>query len=161
MTADCELDKVCTLLDKLTIDSLTTLEDVIQTKLELENSMCEGESHLAKTRYIMGRNSISTLQLPTKNGNEFEALTVVHSEGDENAFGELSLDLEAKKLTEGEENLNPVRWFGVLVPQNLYSAQVKFKQALLWAVKAANLQTQLYGLSLKINALKGLKESLI
>lgn len=114
MSPNADLDKICTVLDKLTLDKLTVLEEVIQAKLELEKSMCDGEMHLAKTRYIMGRNSVSVLQLPTENSTEFDASTVVHSEEDEKLFGEKTLDLEVRKPIEGKIRIlygGLVSWF--------------------------------------------------
>lgn len=155
----CELEKICEVLDKLALDSLTLMEQHVQQKLEVEKSMCEGESHLAKSRYIMGRNSVSSLQLPSENGSEFEATAVVRREADDGSITDEALDLEFKKKV--EEGSDPVRWFGVLVPQNLHYAQAKFKQALLWAVKAANTQTQLRGVCYKIAQLEDLKNRLV
>lgn len=155
----CELERICEVLDKLALDSLTLAEQHIQQKLEVEKFMCEGESHLAKSRYIMGRNSVSSLQLPSENGGEIEATAVVKTEQDATSITGESFDLEIKRKP--EESSDPIRWFGVLVPQNLHYAQAKFKQALLWAVKAANTQSQLRAVCFKIGQLEDLKNRLV
>ena len=46
-----DLDKICQTLDKLTLDALTLMQEEIQLKINAENAMIGGESHLAKTRY--------------------------------------------------------------------------------------------------------------
>lgn len=155
----CDLEKICEILDKLTLDSLTLIEQQVQNKLELEKCMCDGESQLAKSRYIMGRNSVSALQLPTENGLDINASAVIKREEDENLYTDevLELDLKSKQ----EESSNPIRWFGVLVPKNLYDVQAKFKQALVWVVKAANTQWQLRAVCIKIGQLEELKERLV
>lgn len=154
-----DLERICEVLDKLTLDSLTLMEQHIQQKLEVEKIMCDGESHLAKSRYIMGRNNVSSLQLPTENCFEFEATATVKREEDDGSITGEAFDLEiANKKT---EQADPIRWFGVLVPQNLHFAQARFKQALLWAVKAANTQCQLREVCDKIEQLEDLKEELV
>lgn len=153
----CDLEKICEILDKLTLDSLTLMEQEIQQKLELEKCMCDGESQLAKSRYIMGRNSVSALQLPST--DNIVASAIVRREDNDNLYTDEVLELEVKKKP--EESTNPIRWFGVLVPQNLYDVQNKFKQALLWAVKAANTQCQLRAVCVKIAQLEELKERIV
>lgn len=143
------------------IDSLTLMEQQIQAKVELEKVMGDGESHLAKARYIMGQNSVSALQLPTENSNEFEAVSIVNSSENEIGLSEKSLALEVRKDSMENEHTNPIRWFGVLVPQNLHYAQTKFKQALWWAVKAANVQLQLDGVLNSISQLQLLKSKTV
>lgn len=45
-----DLDKICNVLDKLTLDALTLMQEEIDLKLTAENAMIGGETHLAKTR---------------------------------------------------------------------------------------------------------------
>lgn len=151
------LNKICEVLDKLTIDALTLMEQEIQVKLELEKSMSDGEAHLAKSRYIMGQNYVSTLQLPTENSSEFNASAVLNVEENSDVFSDKTLDLEFKK--DDQECKNPLRWFGVFVPQNLHYAQAKFKQALVWAAKSANIQIQLNNTLSDITKLESIKRS--
>lgn len=152
-----DVNTICEVLDKLTIDALTLMEQEIQTKLELEKSMSDGEAHLAKSRYIMGHNFVSTLQLPTENSNEFNASAVLNVEENSNTASDKTLDLEFKK--DDPECANPLRWFGVFVPQNLHYAQTKFKQALVWAAKSANIQIQLNNTLSNITRLESIKQS--
>lgn len=146
------MDKICTLLDKLSLDALTLMETHIQMKLNIENAMSGGEMHLAKSRYILGQNGVSALQLPGEGCPDFEATATVRLEEDE--FKDISREVQIVKK---EEQTDPVRWFGYLVPQDLYHAQSMFKQALHWVVEAANVQKKLSDTCLKYREVKKIK----
>ncbi|KAL1495028.1 hypothetical protein ABEB36_010514 [Hypothenemus hampei] len=152
-----ELEKICDTLDRLTLDALTLIQEEIELKVNAENAMIGGETHLAKTRYILGQNSVSSLQLPSENSSEFEALTVVHSSTDD--FGSKRFDLESYK-PDNEVYMNPIKWFGFMPPQNLHFAQNLYRQALQWIVQAANVQTKLEETCVQIKQLQGLKRKL-
>ncbi|XP_072395233.1 coiled-coil domain-containing protein 115 [Diabrotica undecimpunctata] len=153
-----ELDKVCQILDKLTLDSLLLVQEQIELKLNIENAMSGGESHLAKSRYILGHNNVSALQLPTENSPEFSScLKVV---GNDTTLGRKCYELREIKKTEDETAQEPLRWFGVLVPQNLTFAQKMFRQALQWSIKSVNIQNQLLDTMQSISDLKEIKNSL-
>lgn len=156
-----DLDRICDTLDKLTLDALTLTEEKVKLALNTENAMCGGEAHLAKARYIMGHNNVSALQLPTENSPEFTASAKVYPYEDEKLFGETSYELHLTKKSEDETVQNPVRWFGVLVPQNLNYAQNMFRQALQWAVQAVNVQRQLQETIQKIYDLKEVKAKVL
>ncbi|XP_044253059.1 coiled-coil domain-containing protein 115-like [Tribolium madens] len=153
-----DIDRICCVLDKLTLDALTLMEEDIQIKLNVENAMCGGETHLAKSRYILGQNSVSSLQLPTENSPEFDALTRVHLEESDESLGEKSRELE---VTKKEDQIDPVRWFGYLVPQDLFHAQNMFKQALQWIIRGVNVQTRLIETCNTIEQLKVLKREVL
>ncbi|XP_028132979.1 coiled-coil domain-containing protein 115-like [Diabrotica virgifera virgifera] len=151
-------DKVCQTLDKLTLDSLLLVQEQIELKLNIENAMSGGESHLAKSRYILGHNNVSALQLPTENSPEFSSCLKV--EGSDTTLGRKSYELREIKKTEDETVQEPLRWFGVLVPQNLTFAQKMFRQALQWSIKSVNIQNQLLDTMQSISDLKELKNNL-
>nr|CAI5851949.1 unnamed protein product [Callosobruchus analis] len=153
-----ERERICNILDKLTLDALHLIEEEVRLKLNLENAMIEGESHLAKSRYIMGQNKVSALQLPTEDSNEFSASIKVIEHDSDTLFDNPELQLKSVKKSEDESVQEPLRWFGVLVPQNLSRSQSMFKQALQWAVQAVNIQTRLTETMNKIGALKEAKE---
>ncbi|KAJ8972691.1 hypothetical protein NQ317_001712 [Molorchus minor] len=155
-----DLDRICTTLDKLTLDSLSLIEEEIQLKLILENSMCEGETHLAKARYIMGHKNVSALQLPTENSPEFSASIQTLSNEDEKLYGQKSFEICSIKKDEDKSVHDPIKWFGILVPQNLNYAQNMFKQALQWAIQAINVQTQLRETLIAIGQLKKVKANM-
>ncbi|KAK9693161.1 hypothetical protein QE152_g34382 [Popillia japonica] len=155
MRKEVDIDKICTTLDKLTLDTLTLMEEHVQLKLNLENSMNDGILNLAKTRYIVGQNNISSLQLPAEDSPEIEAIAVIHSEEDEK-LGYRTHDLEIIKKSENTSKIqDPLKWFGVLLPQNLHMAQNRFKQALVWIGEIANVQSRL---NYNCNKLKGLRQ---
>ncbi|KAJ8922953.1 hypothetical protein NQ315_001499 [Exocentrus adspersus] len=156
-----DLDRVCDVLDKLTLDSLLLIEEKVRLTLNAENAMCGGEAHLAKARYIMGQNSVSALQLPTENSAEFTASAKVYPNEDEKLFGEASYELHLTGTAEGQTVQDPVRWFGVLVPQNLHSARGMFRQALQWAVQTVNIQKQLRATMEKIVELNEVKTRIL
>ncbi|KAG5858454.1 hypothetical protein JTB14_026454 [Gonioctena quinquepunctata] len=151
-----DMDKICNTLDKLTLDALLLMQEEIHLKLNVENAMCGGESHLAKARYIMGQNNVSDLQLPTDNSPEFAAAVKVIRNIEEHSQ-EKSYDLMLIKKTDDETVQEPLRWFGVLVPQNLNHAQNMFRQALQWSVQAVNVQAKLQDTICTIHQLKDIK----
>ncbi|XP_030764599.1 coiled-coil domain-containing protein 115-like [Sitophilus oryzae] len=153
-----DLDKICNTLDKLTLDSLTLMQEQIELKLNAENAMIGGETHLAKTRYILGQNSVSSLQLPTDSSTEFSALTTVNTSKDEHGINQF--DLESNK-PDNEKYINPIKWFGYLTPQNLTFAQNLYRQALQWIIQAANVQTRLQEVCTEIHHLKKIKNEIM
>lgn len=155
-----DLDRICTTLDKLTLDTLTLMEEHVQVKLNLENTMNDGILNLAKSRYILGHNNVSSLQLPTEDGQEFEAATVIHSQ-ENKVLGYKMYDLEIMKKSDDSTKLqDPLKWFGVLVPQNLHTAQNRFRQALTWIGEIANIQERLDYNCKKLGQLRQLKPQL-
>ncbi|CAH1114329.1 unnamed protein product [Psylliodes chrysocephalus] len=150
-----DLDKICETLDKLTLDALYLMQEEIDLKLNIENAMSGGEAHLAKSRYILGLTNVSALQLPTENSPEFSAGLKV--EVDEALLGRNVYNLREIKKTEDENVQEPLRWFGILVPQNLNFAQKMFRQALQWSVQAVNVQNQLRSVLQSISNLKEVK----
>lgn len=71
--------EICKELDDLMIHALDLMEEQIKCKLKLQDSVKSSCLNLAKARYIMGHNSISSLQLPTEESTEFAALRTVAS----------------------------------------------------------------------------------
>lgn len=160
-TSEEHLDKICNILDKLTLDALLLIEEEIQTKLNIENTMSSGESHLAKSRYIVGQNNVSAIQLPTEKSPECTATVKVYQNEDEKLFNRKSYEIQLTTKSEDENVQDPLKWFGVLVPQNLTYAQNMFRQALQWSIKAVNIQTQLCQTIDKINELQDIKKTIL
>lgn len=152
-----DFDKICTILDKLTLAALLLTEEEIKTKLHIENAMSLGESNLAKARYIMGQNKVSAIQLPTENTPEFTATVKVHQSESDKLFDNKSYEIQLNQKSFDETVQDPVKWFGVLVPQTLTQAQKMFRQALQWSVKAVNIQSELNETIKTINNLKDIK----
>lgn len=78
-----------TTLDNLTIKILELTQDLVQTKIHMEKYTKEGHFLLAKARYSMGGASVSRLQLPCENADDFEANFKVYLQRD--AINELDV----------------------------------------------------------------------
>lgn len=129
------------------------MEEKLRCELKIETSINNGSIHLAKSRYIMGQSSVSTARLPVENSPEFSASTVCNSV-DEDGVTQL-------KVTENnaDNKVNPLRWFGVLVPQNLHKAQGIFQNTINFVVECVNVQLQLSHNMHNIEVLNNLKKS--
>lgn len=136
------------LLDKIMLRQFHLMEDKMNYEVKIESSLNEGNIHLAKTRYIMGQNSVSTARLPTENSPDFAATFICESVEEDN--------VKQFILTESKANnvVNPLRWFGVLVPQNLHKAQSIFKGTINYVVECINVQLQIQENINNINILR-------
>ena len=158
-------------LDEMALEFLLLNQTLIDTKLMLEHLMKEGYMGLAQSRYTMGRSSsISCLQLPNEEWEPFDAnLRVKRSEclrPEINVkFNYLSLDYDAdpddvvenldsqlvnrKKSKNEKESTktsvgkkDPLKWFGVLLPNTLKQSQKNFTRAIELTVEASNIQNE-------------------
>jgi hypothetical protein len=105
--------EVCRELDDLMIHTLDLMEEQIKCKLKLQETMKSSCLNLAKARYIMGHNSISSLQLPTEESAEFVALrTVASSVETKNNLEHMVFELrtvEPQKISPTEQEENSIR----------------------------------------------------
>ena len=157
-------------LDELALEYLLLNQNLIDTKLMLEQLMKEGFMGLAQSRYTMGRSSsISCLQLPNEEWEPFDAnLKVKRSECMRQEinvkFNYLSLDYDAepnvvenldsqlvnRKKSKTEKEItktsvgkkDPLKWFGVLLPNTLKQSQKNFTRAIELTVEASNIQNE-------------------
>lgn len=128
------------LQDKLLLQMLDLVEQTVVCKMDIESTTNVGQLLLAKSRYIHGPKTVSKSQLPTENSNDFNALkTIVRS--DDETIDELQLKVHNVDKENGF--IDAIRWFGVLVPRSLYTAQERFNRAVELAVECANIQTKL------------------
>lgn len=130
------------------------MEEKMQCELNIQSSIKNGSIHLAKSRYIMGQSSVSITRLPTESSPDFEASTLCETT-EEN-------DVKQLKVIEntGQNTVNPLRWFGVLVPQNLHKAQGIFQNTINFIVECANVQLQIVNNIRNIECLKQYKRLL-
>ncbi|KAG6456061.1 coiled-coil domain-containing protein 115 [Manduca sexta] len=142
------------LLDKIIIRQLHLMEDKMRCELNIESSINNACIHLAKSRYIMGQSSVSTTRLPTESSPDFAASTQCETI-EEDGIKQFSL-----VENNSEDTVNPLRWFGVLVPQNLHKAQSIFQNALNYVVECANVQLQIQENMKNIQAIKNYINSL-
>ncbi|GBP38900.1 Coiled-coil domain-containing protein 115 [Eumeta japonica] len=148
---DPQYGAVCELLDKLTLKQLVLMEEKMRCELNIESSINSGSIHLAKSRYIMGHKSVSATQLPTENSPDFSASIICETE-DEDGVQQLKVS-----DNDAEDKVNPIKWFGVLVPQNLHRAQAIFHNAINYIVECVNVQKQLDDVIYNIHLLKRYK----
>ncbi|XP_028158613.1 coiled-coil domain-containing protein 115 [Ostrinia nubilalis] len=137
------------ILDKLAIKHLHLIEEKMRCEMNIESSINNGSIHLAKSRYIMGQSSVSTARLPVENSPEFSASAVCETTPDDDGIMQFKV-AESK----AENTVNPMRWFGVLVPQNLHKAQGIFQNAINYVVECVNVQLQLLDNMKKMDMLK-------
>ncbi len=159
-------------LDELAMQLLSLCQSLVDAKLVLETCMKEGFINLAHSRYSMpgGPSTISKLQLPNEDWEPFEANSkvslsqCVRQEIDVK-FNYLSLEtlpssrvenlssnlVSRSKKQERERNptekaKQPLRWFGVLVPNSMRQSQKNFTKAIEFSVEAINIQNEIRGL---------------
>ncbi|CAG0881926.1 unnamed protein product [Darwinula stevensoni] len=174
-------------LDLLSLQCLFLMNQVISMKVDIERRMKEGTGMLAKARYVMGGSSVSTLQIPSEEAG-MTASTLSSFEESERMIGK-SLRLKyynfrvfpsakVKDDTEDEvkdgieqklSNLqldprqsqasNPLRWFGVLVPNSLREAQKIFGGVLLLCAECSSIESELEAVIREIDILNQVKSN--
>ncbi|CAH2095298.1 unnamed protein product [Euphydryas editha] len=150
-----DMEMVCDLLDKLVLRQLLLIEDKMRCELNIETSINNGCIHLAKSRYIMGQNSVSKERLPTESSAEFSASVTCDTILEDN-IKQLKIKTET-----GSSVINPLNWFGVLVPQNLHKAKDIFKNSVNYVVECVNIQLQIIENINNIEALKKYKNIIL
>ncbi|CAH0384019.1 unnamed protein product [Bemisia tabaci] len=182
MKKDPAIEDLNTELDKLGFKVLQLMNDYIKSKVQLEQTIKNGCLDLAKARYIRGGAAISSLQLPTEDSLGVKALAKVEAHHERTdgctSFSLLhfeptisnkkSTDSETDSYTDGDKSCldsekitDPLKWFGVLVPQNLRQAQAWFKQSIELAVDCTNIQASIQHKREEFLRLLKLKRSLI
>ncbi|XP_058805586.1 coiled-coil domain-containing protein 115 isoform X3 [Phymastichus coffea] len=160
MEADKRLEEICESLDNLTIDSLQLMEEKILLNVQLENLLRQGHIDLAKARYIRGKESIGMLQIPSedKEAKSIFNLETTFDESQGESIPHFDISLKTKSKEDDKEAQDPIKWFGLLVPQSLKSAQKHFQEAIYLTVKLANLQSQMAEISKQSESLRSLKK---
>ncbi|XP_055547659.1 coiled-coil domain-containing protein 115 [Wyeomyia smithii] len=151
-------DEICSLMDDLLIQSLELMEQEVKLKTTIEAITNEGRLDLAQTRYHKGPNTVSSVQLPTEDYKEFRALNSLVEERDEE--GNIKLQLEQHPVDKDSGYIDPIRWFGVLIPPTLQNARNKYTRALEYVVECANVQIQLRKALLKFEELDAMKNNM-
>lgn len=124
------------LQDKLLLDMFDLIEQSVQNKVDIEITTNAGQLLLAKSRYIEGPQSVSMSRLPTENSAEFNALKTIEQSDDD-------LKLTVQKIDKENGFIDPIRWFGVLVPRSLQLARDRFGRAVELTVESANIHLKL------------------
>lgn len=138
------------LQDKLIIELLDLIEQSVKCKLNIEQSNNDGSLSMAKARYCQGAQSVAESKLPTENSAEFNALRTVQL--NETSGQEFQLQSHAVEKETGF--IDPLKWFGILVPRSLQTAQQSFIKSLELVVEAANVHLKLQRTITNILALR-------
>lgn len=129
-------------IDELLLRKLDLMEDKIRKNIQMETFLKNGHIELAKAKYIRGKESISISQIP--NNEVLKSLFDVETKVLKEDYGTVPcFDISLKKSNEMNEPGNPIKWFGVLVPQNLRNSQKYFQEAIYLSAKIANIQMEL------------------
>eukprot|EP00092_Neocalanus_flemingeri_P032282 GFUD01035099.1.p1 GENE.GFUD01035099.1~~GFUD01035099.1.p1 ORF type:complete len:222 (+),score=91.15 GFUD01035099.1:78-743(+) len=181
MTSSLEME-----MTSLTIQLLSLTQDLVTTKLRMEASAKTGWILLAKARYVSpgGPSSISKLQLPSIDSEKEvtatkRILTEECMQGNtkvryfHHSFEEKSeapesgvkqrKTAEKKEATEdnkpvSKQQLDPLKWFGVLTPTALKQSQAHFVTATEVALECANIQSEMAGVQNRIKYIQRVKQ---
>uniref|UniRef100_A0A1L8DCR2 Vacuolar ATPase assembly protein VMA22 n=2 Tax=Nyssomyia neivai TaxID=330878 RepID=A0A1L8DCR2_9DIPT len=146
---------ICELMDKLTIEILDLVEDEVKQKIDIEKNSNSGQLLMAKARYIQGQQTVSASQLPTENSQEFNALVTVESDFPESPEKATKVTMEQHSVNKESGYVDPIKWFGILVPQSLQLAKSRFRKTVELTVDCTNTQLRL---NHSIRQLQGLRE---
>lgn len=133
------------LCDKLLLDSLDLIEQYVTCKVDIEETMNAGQLQMAKARYIQGAQSVAQSKLPTENSADFNALKTVKRSDLATACNTTDdiFELETHPIDKETDYIDPLRWFGILVPRSLQLAQEHFNRAIRLSVECTNIHVKL------------------
>lgn len=86
---------------------------------------------------------MTTSQLPAESDDsrEFNALkTITRSQND---LDVLEFDLESHSIDKETDHVDPINWFGILVPQTLRTARDRYAKALELSIQSVNIEQRL------------------
>jgi len=138
------------LQDKLTIELLDLIEQSVKCKLNIEAASNGGQLHLAKARYYQGSQTVAVSKLPTENSAEFNALRTIERDSDV----EHEFQLKSNPVDKDNGYVDPLKWFGILLPRSLQLAQQSFINSLEYVIEAANVHMKLQATISNILALR-------
>lgn len=91
-------------------------------------------------RYSEGQNAVSASKLPDE-GTELCALRTIQRNEDE--VGSIQFELECHSVDKETHHEDPIKWFGILVPQSLRTARENFEKSIELAIESANIEQRL------------------
>ncbi|XP_012063990.1 PREDICTED: coiled-coil domain-containing protein 115-like [Atta cephalotes] len=142
-------------IDELMLRKLELIEEKVHGNIQMETLLKDGHIELAKAKYIRGKENISMLQVPNNEDTvtslfDLETKTI----NEDNDMIEPCFDISFKKLSDDADGpKDPIKWFGVLVPQNLKNSQKRFQESIYLAAKIANTQAELISVLSKLKTL--------
>lgn len=153
-------DDVCKAIDDNLLRNLELMEEKININVQMEKILRDGYIELAKAKYIRSKESISVLQVPVDDERVVTLFELETKLTEETGKIIPNFDISLKSLDkDAEEIQDPIKWFGVLVPQSLRIAQKRFQESLYLAVRAANVQAELTSVLDKLKSLYFLKHT--
>lgn len=135
------MDEVCQKLDDLAIRNLELSDDFIKINLELESRMKEGWFHLAKARYLMGFNTVSSLQIDERNCDSLTRVEVTSPDSISTENAPIKFDIRSNDDKGKLRGLTKI--FGVLTPSNLKVSQDQFVKCLALSCELASIKEEL------------------
>lgn len=148
-------------IDELLLHKLELMEEKVRGTVHMETLLRDGHIELAKAKYIRGKENISILQIPNNEDTVTSLFDLETNVTNDNDDAVPSFDISLKKSSsETDGPKDPVKWFGVLVPQNLRNSQKRFQDSIYLAAKIANVQAELDSVLTKLKALHVQKDSL-
>ncbi|XP_011697219.1 PREDICTED: coiled-coil domain-containing protein 115 [Wasmannia auropunctata] len=163
--ADCNMTKnvdvVSEEIDELMLRKLELMEEKVYGNIQMETLLKDGHIELAKAKYIRGKENISMLQVPNNEDTVTSLFDLETKTTNEDNDTVPSFDISFKKLSDDADGPgDPIKWFGVLVPQNLRNSQKRFQESVYLAAKIANVQAELTSVISKIKTLHIQKDNL-
>ncbi|XP_011136736.1 coiled-coil domain-containing protein 115-like [Harpegnathos saltator] len=149
------IDALSEEIDELLLRKLELTEEKIHGNIQMEILLKDGYIELAKAKYIRGKENIGILQVPSNTDTMlslFDLKTNGATDEDDNIVP--CFDISLKKSNDKVDGPgDPIKWFGVLVPQNLKNSQKRFQESVYLAIKIANIQMQLISVFYKLKTL--------
>lgn len=148
------IDAVSEEIDELLLHKLDLMEEKVRANILMETSLKDGYIELAKAKYIRGKESISILQIPNNEDTVVSLFDLETKVTEENGDTTACFDISLKESNDQVDKLtDPIKWYGVLVPQNLRNSQKSFQQSVYLATKVANIQVELISVLSKLKTL--------
>ncbi|KYN01627.1 PREDICTED: coiled-coil domain-containing protein 115-like [Cyphomyrmex costatus] len=148
-------------IDELMLRKLELIEEKVQGVIQMESLLKDGHIELAKARYIRGKGNISMLQVPNNEDTVTSLFDLETKTINENNDTKSCFDISFKKLNNDTDvPKDPIKWFGVLVPQNLKNSQKRFQESIYVSAKIANIQAELTSVLSKLKILYIEKDNL-
>ncbi|KAI3657157.1 hypothetical protein MP638_002349 [Amoeboaphelidium occidentale] len=124
------------------VECVDALEKYLEMQKELSEQMKSAFWNLSRAQHTMGHSRVSTLQVPAIDEMKAQTLLEISSTDwwiVQRTEEEIEQD-EDDEEKEAHTFTDPLKWFGVLVPQTLKESQKDFKAALETIVQAAKEQ---------------------
>lgn len=103
--------------------------------------------------------SVSQLPAGSDDAREFCALRTVSRNNNDMETPEFALECpwECHEIDKESDHVEPIRWFGILVPQSLKTARDSYEKAIELVIESANVEQRLkknYRLLSKLKSIK-------